>query len=363
MQPDARAAIDALSNAIAALLPAPPDSDLAPQVEILPTLTRLSGIGGHIGPGAAPVAERRAQRIEGEIVVRVFSDSAAGLLEAEAALARELIGADPDLLRRGGILRLRRVAEGQAKRLEQADGIAAAFGQDVRFAVAFEHAPLPAAGEGTIDAVLADTMLGGTGRVPRLRYRHDFLSDPLEDFPAFAAGGPGTAPAWAWDEAAQELRQTGERRGGVDGLSENKAGGYLVLRDARGGGPLGDFLLETELRSDGPGGIGLVFRFRDPQNFGFVLLEGPPGQRLFGRRADNNGAFFAEGGQDLARGFPPETWLRLRLLAQGDRFELAIDGVPVLAGSDPDLKAPGSVGFFCRGNPNARFRHLRVTGL
>ena len=304
-----------------------------------------------------------AGRIEGEVVVRVFASNVASLLDAEAKLTRELIGADPDLLRRQGILKLRRVDDALPRRFEQADGIAAPFGQDVRFAFAFEHAPLPTSSEGTIQTLLTDMMLGQTGRKPILRYENDFLADPLEDFTEFVAGGSGSAPQWTYDAVAQEVRQTGSRQGGADGVTGNKAGAYLVLRDAVAGGTVADFLLEAEMRSDGPGGIGLVFRFRDHQNFSFVLLEQPPGQRLFGRRSNGTGALLGTGGVDTTQGFDADTWLRLRLLAQGGQFELAIDGTPVLAGSDSNPGEAGSVGLFCRGNPNARFRRVRLTGL
>jgi hypothetical protein len=364
MQVDPGATIDALSSAIAALLAPVPDAAFAPQVAILPAQTSPSGIGGFIGYNKSPPAEIMARRLEGEVVVRVFADSAADLLEAEARVARDLVAASPDLLRRQGILRLKRVLDSPDRRLEAADGIAAPFGQDLRFAVKFEHAPLPAESEGVIDSVPQDIAVAGPARKGRLRYRNEFLADPLADFTPIAAGGSGTAPVWAYDSANRELLQTGTRKGGVDGASGNKTGAYLVLRDSVAGGALADFVLHADVRSDGPGGIGLVFRFRDADNFGFVIMEsGTPGRRLLGRRTSASGALLDEGGLDLTQGFPTGTWLRLRLLAEGDRFELAVNEVVALTGKDTNLAQPGSVGLFCRGNPNARFRQVSLTSL
>jgi hypothetical protein len=368
MRVDPGATIDALSSAISALLAPPADPGLPPpQVAILPARTSLAGIGGFIGTSIAPPADRIARHLDGEVVVRVFADNAADLLAAEARVARNLLAASPDLLRRQGILRLQRVPESPGRRLEAADGIGAPFGQELRFAVKFEHAPLPGQSEGQIDSVPQDIALAGSRRSGRLLYQTEFLSDPLADFTPVTGGQSGSLPAWTYDAVNQELRQTSTRIGGEDGPSGNKTGAYLVLNDSAAGGALTDFILHAEMRSDGLGGIGLVFRFRPTQNsgpnFGFFLMEEPTGLRLFGRRRNATGALLAEGGQDLTRGFEANAWLRLRLIAEGDRFELAINEVVALTGNDAGLREPGSVGLFCRGNPNARFRHFKLMSL
>jgi hypothetical protein len=366
MQVDPGATIDALSSAISALLAPPPaDPALTPKVAILPAQTNLAGIGGFIGQSDTPAAEKIARRLDGEVVVRVFAGSAAALLDAEAQVSRKLLAASPTLLRQRGILRLQRVLGSPDRRLDAADGIAAPFGQELRFAVKFEHAPLPTQSEGAIASVPQDIAVAGPARPGRLRYQTEFLTDPLADFTGVAGGTSGSA-AWTYDQASLELRQTGGRKGGDDGVSGNKTGAYLVLQDSVAGGALADFVLHAEMRSDGPGGLGLVFRYRDTGNFGFFIMEepgAPPGRRLFGRRRNDSGALLAEGGQDLTQGFPTNSWLRLRLLAEGDRFELAINETVALTGSDAELSEPGSIGLFCRGNPNARFRHVRLTGL
>lgn len=366
MQVDPGATIDALSSAIEALLAPPPTNpDFTPKVAILPAQTNLAGIGGFIGHSDAPLAEQIARRLDGEIVVRVFAGTAADLLDAEMQASRKLLAASPGLLRRQGILRLQRVLDSPDRRLEAADGIAAPFGQELRFAVKFEHAPLPTQSEGSIVSVPQDLSVAGPARPSRLRYQTEFLTDPLADFTSVSGGTSGSA-TWTYDQADLELRQTGGRQGGDDGVSGNKTGAYLILQDSVAGGALADFVLHAEVRSDGPGGIGLVFRYRDTGNFGFFIMEepgAPPGRRLFGRRRNGTGALLTEGGQDLSQGFPTNSWLRLRLLAEGDRFELAVNETVVLTGRDGGLPEPGSIGLLCRGNPNARFRHVRLTGL
>jgi hypothetical protein len=369
MQVDPGATIDALSSAIALLLPPSADSHFSPQIAILPAQTNLAGIGGFIGHSKAPPAERVARRLEGEVVVRVFAGTAADLLDAEAQISRTLLAASPGLLRQQGILRLQRVLDAPDRRLEAADGIKAPFGQELRFAVKFEHAPLPAESEGMIASVPQDLTLANPTRTGHLLYATEFTTpQSMGDFTPLAGTDLGT-PQWQFVAATAteppEVRETSSIGGGGEGMSGDKTGAYFILREGIGGGKVADFVLHAEVRSDGPGGIGLVFRYRDRGNFGFVLIEEPAGHRLFGRRRAGTGKLLDEGGQDPSQGVPPppRAWLRLRLLAEGDRFELAINEIVALAGRDAGFTEPGLVGLFSRGNPNARFRHVRLTGL
>lgn len=367
MQVDPGATIDALSSAISELLAPPPtDPALTPKVAILPVQTNLAGIGGFIGQSDAPLAERIARRLDGEVVVRVFAGSAAGLLDAEAQVSRKLLAASPTLLRQQGILRLQRVLDPPDRRLEAADGIAAPFGQELRFAVKFEHAPLPAESEGMIASVPQDLTLANPTRAGRLLYATEFTTpQSMGDFTPLAGTDLAT-PQWQFVAAtatdSPEVRETSSIAGGSEGMSGDKTGAYFILREGVGGA-VADFVLHAEVRSDGPGGIGLVFRYRDRGNFGFFLMEEPAGHRLFGRRRAGTGELLDEGGQDPSRGIPAGEWLRLRLLAEGDRFELAINEVVALEGRDAGFREPGLVGLFSRGNSNARFRHVRLTGL
>ena len=137
----------------------------------------------------------------------------------------------------------------------------------------------------------------------------------------------------------------------------------LTLNTGVAGGPLQNFVLNADVRSDGPGGIGLVFHFQDTSNFAFALLQTDPDLRLLGKRRSGTSSFLDDGGQVTGLSFAQNEWFRLRLLVDGDRVELALNEVPVLAGSDQNLTTPGNVGFFCRSNGTARFRHFRLSSL
>ena len=356
-------AMDALTSAISGLLTPPANPALAADVEVSASRAHLSGIGGFVGLNAAPRAELHSRLLEAQVLVRVRAASLSELLAAEAQAVRDIIGADPLLLRSQGVLRLERLVDREDRQLSAADGLGAVAGRELRFAVRFEHRPVPLVAEGVLQSVPGDVTMAMLPPAVRRRYASEFLTDPMADFTVVDGSGAGTPGAWSWDAATQEIRQTGTRGGGTDGINGDKTGTYLLLRSPVAGGPVGNFVLNAEIRSDGDGGIGLVFRFVDSANFGFVLLEQPQGIRHFGRRTADIGALFAQGGQTDDAGFTPGEFLRLRLLVQEDRFELAINEIASLAGRDPVLATPGMVGFFCRTNPTARFRHLRLTSL
>lgn len=361
MLPPLSDAIDALNGEIAGFLSAAVPPLPAPQVLVHAMRAGLPGVGGFVGVNAAPLAELHARVLEAEVTVRVMAASRAALLEAEARAARDIIAADPALLRRRGVLRIARISDPAAPVLEADDGIAAPFGRDLRFAVRYEYRPLPTDSEASIDAVPQDVTLAPVTGAGRLLYATEFLTDPLADFDVFSSPGSGTAGNWTHDPAAQELVQTGSRRGGADGVSGNKTGTYLVLRPAVAGGAVRDVVLRAEVRSDGPGGIGVVHHFRDPQNFDFALLEAPAQIRVLGRRVENAGSLLAASGEDA--GLPIGEWLRLRLLAAGGRTELSVNERVVLTSQDPAQPLPGAVGLFCREADRARFRHFRLSSL
>lgn len=363
MLPSVADTISALSGEIVGLLSPGPDPALAPEVVVTAARSHPAGIGGYVGLHADPAAELHARRLDAQVVIRVRAASFADLLVAEARVARELIGADPALLRSRGVLRLQRIVDGADRSLVAADGIGVAAGRELRFSVAFEHMPIPVASEGALDAIPIDLETASFSGRTRRRYASEFRTDPLSDFMVQDGAGVGGAGAWSYDAAAQELRQTSSRSGGSNAVNGDKSGTYLVLRPPIMGGPVRDFALHADVRSDGPGGIGFVFRFVDTGSFGFFLMDEPGGYRILGQRSGGSGALLASGGRDETIGFPQNEWLRLRLLAQGDRFDLAINERPVLSGIEPRLDAAGSVGFFCRRNGAARFRQLRLLSL
>jgi hypothetical protein len=351
--------IAALRSELAGLLSPVADHTLQPTIEIHPLKVAPAALGGFIGVDPVTASERFARRMEAEVVVRVRAAAPDGLAAAEAQAALDLVGADPVLLRRRGLMRLIRRTTDEAA---LSDPVA----RDIRFEVAFEHRPLPTAGEGVIDALRLGLAPSGLGGSLRLRYGSAFDADPMADFTAVDGAGTGGPAAWSWDAASGEVRQTSTLGGGTGTPTAAKQGAYLILNPGPSGGPVGDFVMDVELRLDDPGGegagsVGVVFRYRNPANFGFALLD-LAGWRMMGLRSGGAGRLLQQDARDTATGLAPDAWSRLRLIAEGDSFELHVNETPALGGRDNRLRQPGAVGFFCRRAAGARFGRLRLLG-
>lgn len=355
-------AVDALAGRIGALLTAPANPALAPQVQVLATRLRGAGIGNFVGMSSAPAKEIFVRRLEAQVVVRVFADTPAALSAAERQAATDLVGADSKALRGNGVLRVE-LAPSLDPVLTNADGIAAAAGRDIRFQVLFEHRPVPIAGNGIIDEVPQNIVIAPVDSFTHRVYASTFDTDPMADFTKVDGPAAGPAGRWVYRPTTREIRQASIRGDGGPGPDGTQQGTFLLLRDGAAGGPVADFSLAADLWSGGNGGLGLAFRFVDSANFGYLLLQQPEGFRMFGHHIAGIGAPFAEGGLDTSQGFTTNRWMRLGLLATGDKFTLTIDEEIVLTGGEPGLAASGSVGFFCCRNATARFGQLRLTRL
>lgn len=360
MLPTVGETMTALTSEIEALLSPLPDPAPAREVLVSAGRTHPVGIGGFVGLHHEPRAELYARRLDAQVVVRLRAESLTDLLTAEARTVQDIIAADPGVLRSRGLQRLERVLEGPDRMMGPSNGLDVHV-QELRFSVQFEHRPLPESGDHRLDTVPVAVATARIGpETGRRRYASEFPTNPLADFTVPSGGGDPVD--WRYDEAAREVRHVSTLGGGTDNPDGDKTGAYLLLRSSVIG-PLQDFLLQADMRSDGPGGIGLLFRFVDATNFGFVLFDEPGGWRILGRRTQDSGALFERGARDSSAGFAPGQWLRVALLAQGSRFELTVNESLVLSAEESALSEGGQVGFFCRKNPTARFRKLRVTNL
>jgi hypothetical protein len=352
--------IQGLRGSIEALLPVPGDPALTPDVHINPVRFQPAGIGSVLALVDTPVpGEREAQRLRAQLVLRVKATDVAGLGTAEADATQALVGADALALRSRGIFTLTRDLDREDRLLE---GIPPGATKDLHFDVLYEFRREPDAAGGTIDTLQHDVVLQQSDGALQDLFETEFDTPQTARFDVFDdAGATGGSN---WQDAPDELHQTGNIAGGDAGFSPNKRGTYLVLRAGEVPRLARDFILTASVRADGAGELGLVFRFQDVDNYYFFLMGQPPTpMRLFGRKVADATAFLDSGGQDPLGGFTPGTWHLLRLAAQRDSFELAIDGNVVLSGQDDEIDAAGSIGLLCRGATTARFRYLRWSAL
>jgi hypothetical protein len=131
-----------------------------------------------------------------------------------------------------------------------------------------------------------------------------------------------------------------------------------VLRATPSRPPAQDLILRAELESDSDEGIGLVFRFKDADNFCFFLMNQNKGYRLLAKKVAGS---FSQIALDGANGFDVGRVYRTKLVARGSDVQLSLDGALVLAGEETALVGPGRVGFMSFRNTQARFYDIELT--
>jgi len=351
-------ALGALQTAIEALLPVPADPALTPEVRIHPLSFQPVGVGGVLSHVlTVPRGALEARRIAAQLVLRVKAANPSELTAAEATASAALVGADPVGLRSQGIFKLRRTALANPN-LEDAAGA----GRDVHFEVLFEYRKLPQSDAGVITDIVADSFLRATDAPIRKLFSSEFQSDSLTQFDVLDDPQAGTGE-WQYDAQRAELLQVASVSGGSNDFNADKAGTALVLRAAAVPALARNFVLWASMRSDAGGGIGLVFRYLDPANHYFFLMNAPQPYRLLARKVDSQASFLDSAGRTQELGYDPDVWNLVRLSVQDQDFEIAINGAVALRGQDAALAQPGSVGFLCRNNSGARFRLLRWLAL
>lgn len=354
-------AVQALNSAVTGLLPPPIGPQFAPEVLINPVKSHPAGIGGYIGLNREPVGEVHARRLKAQVVIRVKADSLAALGNTESAITNALVGANRTQLRSQGIFRISRDTDfGQM--LLAADGLDVAAGKDIRFNVDFEYQRLPNQAGGLIRSVPLDLIMNTTGGRPRSLYEDDFREDPLSRFDLFddnpTNGGPGT---WSHDAATARIVQTSGISGGSNAFNASKRGTVMVLQPSEVSTLPGNWLLYAELGADS-GGIGLVFNFRDIDNYYFFIMSQPTPYRLIGKKQAGLFSFLDQGGQDNGTAYTQGEH-NIRLVQQNGELELAIDQVQLLSASESTPPAAGSVGFLSRNSDTSRFHSLRWLAL
>ncbi|MEV5539729.1 hypothetical protein AB0L13_23000 [Saccharopolyspora shandongensis] len=194
----------------------------------------------------------------------------------------------------------------------------------------------------------------------------DFATNPMASFevvddPAATEDAPSS---WQWDGAATEVTQTSNIHGsGAPPPADPATPGTYLVHEAGVAWPeLGDLVLGTRFTAGG-GGIGLVFRWRDKDNFSFVLLDGVRGVRRIGKKVAGTFQDLSTAAVDLNAGYAPGTPHELRVAAVGDVVTACLDGEQVLTGRDGDSSVTGRVGLLTTGNPTARFHDIHVREL
>jgi hypothetical protein len=205
-----------------------------------------------------------------------------------------------------------------------------------------------------------------------------FTTDPLAAFDVVddpqAVQGPSS---WSYDPAGQRIVQTSNihaPEGNANlNADPNKPGTYLVHRTTADWPELGDLIVRCRLSSGDDDGIGVVFRYKDPDNFYFFLMDAQRNYRRLGKKA---GGVFQELDEpfrmaapgvsagpatvDTANRYVVGQEYEVTIAAVGDALKVYLDGVEIMSGSDSSFPGLGRVGFYAWGNSSAAFLDLMV---
>jgi hypothetical protein len=358
MDPLATEALDDLTAAITALLPPAVPPAPAPLLEILPLRIGGTGLGGLVGMSREPLGEIFGRRVEASARIRVRAATADALPEAVRVVALAFLAADRATLRGRGILRLDLDDSGPPAGAGEAQ-------RELRFKVLYEFLKRPVDGGETIARIPVEIELA-RGVPPRPVFAAElgpasFPQLEAVDDPLATLRGPSD---WHADPEPRIAQTSGISSASV-AENPNKPGTYLVLRTAPGRPAVADFRLLATLRSGGPGGIGLVFRWQDVDNFYFFLMntDDERNYRLLGRKVGGVFQPLDIPALDRARGFEPGRLYDLRLAAEGPSFTVELDGERILEGRDTALPAAGRVGLFSRNNRQSFFYRIDLVQL
>src|SRR6266536_1306212 len=343
MDPLNAEALTGLTAALQSLLPAPAEPALAPDLSVSPTRFATTGLNGFVGFNHEPEGEILGRRVKAHAVVGVKTKTLDGLNGAVAGVSASIVGALRGDLRRLGILDVG--VSGLGPPAPPAPGPNGVARQEVTFDVSYEFLKLPTASSGVIASVPLDVDLS-RGSDPATLIAEELSPQSLADFDIAAVG--------------QRIRQTSSIFGATAAVNANKPGTYLVLRATPSRPAVADFILRTELESDGDQGIGVVFRFKDAANFYFFVANQNKGYRLLGKKV---GGAFQQVALDATKSFTVAAVTRLKVVAAGPDFQVFLDDAPALAGTDSSLPDPGRVGLLAYRNPQALFYGIELVAI
>jgi hypothetical protein len=128
-----------------------------------------------------------------------------------------------------------------------------------------------------------------------------------------------------------------------------------VLRTTPDLPALADFILTARMEAGTAGGLGVVFRWQDVNNFYFFLMDSARNSRVIGKKVAGAFQNLDTPALDAAAGFATGAPHPVRRRVQGDSFEVQVDGGAALAGRDASIAGAGRVGLMSRSCDQAFF--------
>ncbi len=154
-----------------------------------------------------------------------------------------------------------------------------------------------------------------------------------------------------WYNYYSSLRQSSN----IYSAAEPEKGTYAVWST-----PLasGDYRVGFFLRSGDDDGIGMMFRYVDPDNYYRFIWYRQEGYRRLERIENGQITILAEDSVVYSTG----VWYLVQIVADGSRLEVWIDGQPIFSVTDSTFSV-GTIAAYAYGNTDARFEDVQVTPL
>ena len=340
-------ALGGLSLALAALLPPAPTPELAPTIALSSVDVRPTGLGGFVAYAHSPEGEVVGRRVEADAVITARADSIPNLDIVVDELMTAVLATDRATLRSQGLLRLTLAELGPAPAVDTPGGGRPpdAFSRDMRFHVLYEFLLQPTAPAGLIGQIPLDLEVG-QGRAVTL-IDTSFGANALDlfevvDDPAAITAGPSD---WTVNAPEERIEQHSRIRGGGTTATPNKPGTYLLLRTTPVRPVVRDFSLRAEFAAGDVGGMGVVFRYQDDNNFLFFLMDNRRDFRMLGKKVGGTFQAWDTPAVDATRSFAADQAVQVRVTMDGDSGQVFLDGELILQGRDASLAAAGQVGF------------------
>jgi hypothetical protein len=176
-----------------------------------------------------------------------------------------------------------------------------------------------------------------------------------------------SAPSqWVFNATAQRIDQMSSIHGGAfapEATGPEKPGTYLVRKTTTELPALQNHIVAVDVSSEDNGGIGVVFRWQDVDNFYYFLMDGQRNYRRMGKKV---GGIFQEldtKALDDTHGYETGTVHSLRIRLSGSEMRAYLNDEQILLGQDASLPNAGRAGLFCWGSTGAHFDNFRIVAL
>jgi hypothetical protein len=163
----------------------------------------------------------------------------------------------------------------------------------------------------------------------------------------------------AWQVSSGKLMQLSNIYGPTAIAVTNRAGTFVVW-DNSFAYRWRDYLFNTTLTSGDDDGIGVLFRYRDPNNYYKVEFDSQRSFRRLLRKLNGVETTLASD----STGYVPNVPFVLQVKVVDGKIEVRVDGVLLFGGEISDGTLPiGTIGLYAWGNPAAAFDNVRVAAL